>query len=298
MKADQARGRLLLERALRADPAYLPALYAYATTKPTHDSRMQALNWLAALDADNAEPYYLMAIEQHCHVATDGKRPQPDDDLGAFTLSLEEWQPIFDLIEEGNRRPEFTWRVPSLPSPQDVRVTSGGNSWPQAAVTSFLPLGMELWGSPGDVQFDPHAVTGAIWRQLARQAVWASRLASKSGDSTRALSYLTVMMDLGYKSAGCKPERMGPLLMGKAIWDTGEDEAVRILGPGNNEAAVSKLEAEKGAWKSACQQCGPLLEKTNVTVKQVRISRSEYLTYNDYAIEEAGMKRILAGLKR
>ena len=291
-----ARGRALLERSLKCDPHYLPALYAYATSEPMHDQRIKALRSLAALDSDNAEPCYLLAIEEFRDI-TRGRKITEVSDHEAFQMSQSEWQTVSDLIEQGNNRPCFEWRTAATPNTTDLVISVHGKKWPAAAVKSYAELYSTICGGSADAALDPHGMcTGSIWRQLARQANWAAKEASKNGDNAKALHYTSVMMNLGYRYAACKPERMMPLLMGRAIWGISKSGAVDTLAKTKDDAGLRKLEAEEKAWKDAIGQCMPLMKSYTVTVRSIKISPTEYLTYNDSAIEEAGVKEILAGL--
>ena len=93
--------RPILERVLTIDAHYLPALYAYALTKPTHELRMGALKQLASVDSENAEPYYLMAVELFTHY-TAGRHVSEASDFNAFDLTQAQWRSISDLINKGN----------------------------------------------------------------------------------------------------------------------------------------------------------------------------------------------------
>lgn len=88
---DYTAVRPLLERALEIDPNYLPALYAYAMTKPAHAQQMDALNHLAEIDSNNALPYYLMAFEEYETITKDRKVTKASN-FDACDLTQAEWQ--------------------------------------------------------------------------------------------------------------------------------------------------------------------------------------------------------------
>jgi hypothetical protein len=287
--------RVLLEAALRIDADYLPALYAYVMSKAEFEQRMGGLAWLAAKDPDNAEPYYLMAFEQFTALSK-GREVTEASDKEAFELSPQEWQSICDLIGKGNRCRTFEWRTARAPSTRDIQISTRGRLWPAQAAASYCEE--SNLGGTADSRYDPHAMlSGAVARQLARQAKWAARAASKSGDDAKALRYLTVIMDFGSKYSLCEPLRMLPFLVGDAIWAISEREAENVLKKTGDKTALEKLTAQKLARKAACKQLMPLMNKYVVHVNDIRVSKTDRLFYNDPAIEEAGMGKILAGLK-
>lgn len=291
------RHRALLERTLRVDPSYLPALYSYAMSKPTHEERMRALEMLATKDPDNAEPYYLMALECFRDI-TEGRKITEASDREAFEMSQKEWEQVSCYIEEGNACGAFVWRKAEVPSTRDLHVSTHGKLWPARALQNHIRITFNYFGATADSSGCPQEIGGgAVWRQLSRQAKWAAKAADKAGDKTRGLHYLKVMMDCAHKYAGCQPEQTIPLLVGGAIWMISESTAVEIYKRSNDLDAVKKLRAEEAAWKSAFKQCMPLLKKYDIKVKSVKTSRTEYLSYNDYSIEEAGIRKILAGLR-
>lgn len=292
------RHRALLERSLRTDPSYLPALYAYATSKPTHEARMRALEMLAIKDPDNAEPYYLMALERFRDI-TKGRKITEASDREAFEMSQDEWDQVSGYIEKGNARKAFIWRAANVPSTRDIEVATRGKVWPARAAQNHLQITFIYSGDTADSASGcPQAITGgAIWRQLCRQAKWAAKAADKAGDKKRALHYLEVMMNSARVYAGCQPEQMIPLLVGCAMWEICERTATDLHNNNGELAQIDSLKAEERSWKDAVKQCMPLLRKYDVKVPGVKMSRNECLSYNDYAIEEAGMKNILAGLR-
>jgi hypothetical protein len=289
------RHRHLLELALRVDPDYLPALYAYAMSKPSHDKRMQALDWLVIKDADNAEPYYLMAIERFFATMKNRKLTAASN-WEAWDMSHQEWGRISDFVEKGNRCSTFEWRAVQVPSARDLKLSTRGRLWPARAVENTLKSVLDVYGGTAEWCYRPQS-RGSYFQGDACQAKWASRAASKAGDSEAALRYLTVMMDRSYKIASCKPERMECFVQMMLEWEVAETAAIELYKKSNNLAAVRKLRAEEPVWQRACEQCAQLLARQSITVKSVKVSRKDYLTYNDYAIEEAGMKKILAGLR-
>lgn len=298
-EVDYTPARPFLERSLKADPNYLPALYALAMSEATHQQRMEALQGLTRIDANNAEPYYLMAMESFFEI-TKGRKITAATDRDAFEMSQQEWTQVSDLIEKGNARSVFEWRAPASPSTRDVRITYKGKVWPEQAVQGFaqLTLHTDYLAETADSRFSPLSISGnAYWRQLARQAMWAARNASKSGDNDRALHYLTVMMGCGRKYAGCKPERMTTFLVGECIWQIAGSTAEEVLEKKPDATMLTDLRSKKAEWKAGCNQLPALLKRSNITVKSIKISREEYLTYNDYAVEEAGVRKIVASLR-
>ncbi len=64
-----------------------------------------------------------------------------------------------------------------------------------------------------------------------------------------------------------------------------------------DQARLKEMEKDKLVWKNAAMQCRPLDKKVYITVKGIKISPKEDLTYNDDAAEEAGVAAILRGLR-
>lgn len=288
--------RLLLERSLRVDPDYLPALYAYAMSRPSHEQRMQTLNLLTAKDPDNAEPYYLMAIESFKEI-TKNRKAVDTRGYYAYQMLQQEWDQISGLIEKGNACSVLQWRTTELPSTRDLAIRTRGKAWPANAVKNWLALSHDLFGDTGDSRYRPQRGLNACWRMLASEADLIATGASKTGDNAKAMRYLEVAMDLGYKLAFSEPERYMSWSAGYGTWSIAQKPAVEILKRSGDMQAAWALDKERVAWREGVHQCLGLIEAYSVTIKDVKLSRTDYLSYNDYSKEEAFMKRILSGLK-
>lgn len=293
-KADYSFARPFLQRSLKSDPSYLPTLYMLAMIEPTHERRMESLQRLTVADAGNAQPYYLMAMDTWLEISK-GRKITQRGDLWAFDVSLQEWDQVSDLIEKGNRCTAFVWRSPATPSVRDIRISFGGRQWPERAVESYAQMALE---STATSFFSPQAISsGASWRQLAKQARWAAKRAHKDGDSDRARRYLNVMMRLSHRYAGCKPERIVCFYDGRGMWGLAESTAEEIAKAEADADSLAGLKKRKEAWCAAVDQCKALLDRTCRVEKDLKLPGGISFLYNDYAAEEEGVRKIVAGLR-
>lgn len=250
--------RLRLERALAADPSYIPALYAYVLSKPNHDQRMQGLKRLAALDADNAKPYYLMALESYQETTRD--RSIVNRDLGAYPISRAEWQAVIGFIREGNQRSAFHADEVRLPFTADLRVRLSGKVLPQADLDTGILVEVDALRSGGQLADAPLSFSAAArFRQLARQAHWEAGQAYRQGRSAEGLDMLEVVKTFGAKYAASEPHSLLHMSVGCAIRFIADDEQAAILKATGNESAARALQAESLADKSLMNQAAKSL---------------------------------------
>ena len=301
IKSTTERSRQLLEQSLAIDPNYLPALYAYAASKPTHNLKMQALGKIADLDTDNAKAYYMMAIEQYCALTKD-RHITKESDSTAFDMTDSEWASVIDLIHKGNERPILHAVGGRLPSTRDISITTGGKRWPDAAVQSILKLSIWTYYSGtanAPVGTGMDMSSNAISRQIARQAAWQAKLMTERGTATDAIQMLEDIRGYAYKFSALEPNDMDAFLVGDAIRALAGEELSILFKQTGDKEQLNQLQEEDREWKNAVKKCASLLNKEQVTIKSIRISPTDYLQYNDHDTEEAGMLEILLllGLK-
>ena len=287
--------RKLLERALAVDPNYLPAIYRYALTKPTHEQQMQALEDIAKIDMDNAKPYYIMALLKFGWIR-EGRLPTKESQYTAFAMTGEEWDSVTELIKQGNARPVLRATTARIPSVSDIRVSTGGKVWPDAAVQSNLETTLNEMNL-GDLDVMPWTITfNAVSRQLLRDAAQRAREFYWKGERDKALETLDTAYRFCDKFASCEPHRVIPILVAHAMRSIAEHAEVQIQQVPANRARLLELYNRKIADRKALKAFAPLLERQSVTLKDVKTSPSEGLLYIDYQAEEELATRMLMDL--
>lgn len=285
-----ASSRAPLERALAADPGYLPALYDYALTKPTHDLKMRALEAVSSIDADNAAPFYLMAVERFQHFVCN-RRIIYGSDVQAYKMTAEEWASVVDLIRKGDERPRFTVVRCALPSFQDVEVSTEGRKWPLEAcvntATVMAEVSADIGGSPIGFVFCARA------RGLARQASWEARQASEAGRRKEGLEMLSAVSKLGEMIAVAEPRRIRTAMAGLSVRYIADYFELVILNGRDSDVAK---QSQKD-WQKTMAAYEPLLNKPMKKVKGLYVARNESLSYIDYAAEEVLVTDMLRQLK-
>lgn len=285
-----------LNHALKLDPNYLPALYRCAIQMPTLDEQLQELERIAEIDNYNAKPYYMMAILKFNSIVK-GRKVTEESDLNAFPMSDEEWKSVSDLIAKGNTRPEYSATLVEVPSTRDIKVSTGGNVWPDAAVRNVLCLSINemlpslvLDGAPVSMS------VSAVSRQFARQACWKALELNRKGRKTEALETLQVMYGYSDKYAASTPNRMIQFLNAASVRSiTRHAEIVVQQNPANRERLL-ELNQDRLAWRESIESFKPAMEKSLITVRSVKVSPKEYLQYNDFSVEEEAVQKALKRL--
>lgn len=162
----------------------------------------------------------------------------------------------------------------------------------QSAIDIFAEIRGEFGGAKYGYSFFWHECA----RQLSRQAKWEAERASKAGNNTLALSYLQTMRKFASIYSSAEPYRMIPFLVGHVMWQISSKEEIEILKKTNNTEQAKALEDENQRWKDACKKCEPLLAKTSIIDKSIKISPTEYFQYGNYHVEEDGMREIFRSL--
>lgn len=235
--------RMRLERSLSIDPNYLPALYAYVASKPTYAQRMLGLHRLAALDPDNAKPYYMMAIELYLH--TTENRPIVDRNLGAYKVSHDEWQAVVDLIREGNSRARFNAVLVDAPSGRDLSVRMRNHGISAEDVDAGITDYIEDYGLSEDTGFFPLSFPcAARCPQIARQAGFEARHAYRQGESKEAMDTLDVMKMFAFRYAASEPRKLVQVSIGCAIRFIADAAEADILKAMGNESAAKAVKDE------------------------------------------------------
>ena len=292
-----AEYRAHLERALAADPDYLPALYAYATTKPTHEQRMQALLDLAERDQENAKPYYVMAVEEYKHLVQD-RKTLAETDREAIRMDSEEWQKVLQYIRKGNERSVFSARMVCAPSVDDIAVATGGKTWPRETARKVVSAGIIADQSAAGPDGAPFAFAfSAVARELALQAKWEAKKAAENGNTDDALDMLHTIRAFADRYAHAEPEQMIPFLVAKAVRDiTGEQEEKIARDVGDDER-VQLLEKECRIWKDASSNLLEVFQKNVQLTTDIPISPTECLELSDVEAEQEAMKKLLKDVR-
>lgn len=273
--------RWLLERALTANPDYLPALYSYSTEKPTYKERRQAFERLAAMDPNNAQPYYLMALDLQNSIVKDRKLIEASD-WNAFPMTQAELNSVLDLVRKGNEQPVFHNPRPRLPSARDIVVTCDRQQWSQQTTEENIAGFLEAL-EVGDFAY------GARSRQLARQAAWQAKILSRAGRNKEAVELIEPVRAYSKRYAAQDPPRMISFLIASAIRSIVTYEEADILRRSRDAVAIRQLEEEHKAWKGALSEVKSLQE-SSYTSTGLATSKG------GVSAEEAGMRKILAGL--
>jgi hypothetical protein len=245
--------RALLERALTVDPSFLPALYAYVVSQPTHKQRMQGLEKVAALDPDNAKPYYLMALELY-QETTKGRTIIRSSGFQPYPLSHQEWQSVLDLIRQGNQQPSFHANAVRLPSATDLRIRVSGKAVPPADSEIAILVAVDACRNTDFADAPCDFSTAAYSRQLARQADWEARQAYKQGRLAEALDMLEVIRAFGVKYAVSEPRGLVQLSVGCAIRLIADYEQAAILKAAGDGSAARALKTENRACENVIKQ--------------------------------------------
>lgn len=283
---DFKRSQSFLEKALTADPNYLPALYKYAVNKPTVEQRMQSLERIALIDKDNGWAYYQMALVQYGVIFT-GRNATKESNMEAFPMSDEEWNSIAELLEKANSRPVFAPPVERIPSVQDVRVTLNEKALPKAALESLLTL------SQGDfIRFPFNARN----RQIARQAAWHARFLNRQGRKDAATEVLKVAQEFSDTVSRTQPYDIITLLVGRAMKSVANHAEKQILQVPPDRDRLLELERQRLLWAKQRPILKDTMHKYRVQVEGVLFSKDEPFFYIDLGIEEAGVKRVLMNL--
>ena len=129
---------------------------------------------------------------------------------------------------------------------------------------------------------------------MARQAVWAAKVARKNGDRASAMDFLQTARKFAHKYAVCKPRRIIPFLVGRAMWSIVVEQEVEILRETGDAERLQAIERERTDWIAAIEELRTLVDETSVTVESVKAAPGADLVYTDYAAEEAGVEKVLA----
>lgn len=284
--------RLALEKSLAVDPNYLPSLYAYAMTKPTYEQKMQGLQRIASVCPDNAEPYYVMA-DLACREATkDKKGAGKESDYTAFDMTDAQWNGVLDLLRKGNSCPVLRITMARAPSVRDVRVTTCGKAWPEAATTNLLWMAMIDLG-PSPFPCVPGTTNAAV-RQIARQASWEARKAYWRGDRHKALEMIHVVREFTTRMTTSQPYGLVRLLTGRCASSIVTSAEVQILQIPPDRTRLLQMHQEKVRWNRMMREdAQAVLKASTVTVKDIMLSPKQPLMYPDHAVESAGVEKML-----
>ena len=283
------RARRLLERSLAIDSDYLPALYSYAISKPTHELQMQALARIATLDRDNAKPYYLMAIEEFQAISEDRGMAAESDGM-AYDFSDPEWDRVLSLVSKGNERPAFLATMARVPSVRDIELKAEGETFSAKRHMFVLQDAVE---ASSDIESAPLAIIFGTWaRALARQAYWQAKRAFKSGKTDAALDSLGAVRQFAAKYACSQPRRAVSFLTAKAVRRIVTLQELDILQQTGDADRIQAFERESEAWENAQAQVKKMIDD------QLAARAKEPMPQDTRVAEESTMEKILteAGL--
>ncbi len=281
--------RQWLAASIAADPNYLPALYLYAVTKPTHEQRLRALEHIASLDKDNAKPYYIMALIQFDKVVR-GKKVIEESKMGAYPVTQAEWMSVLNYLKIGNARKVFQATPCRAPSVSNLKVyTDGqapnqsGQAWPSDSVKNYLQFMVDdvmpggFSGAPSSFALPPFVT------QIARQTMWQARELKKANKVQEALDMLQIIQDFGSKYVVAQPYRVRTLNCGATIKSIAYTSESETLEGSKDKKALERAAQMQLTWQILTQD--PVPDNLWVQDKAVKISATDNLQYPDLKAE-------------
>jgi hypothetical protein len=276
--------RALLAQAIKADPGYLPALYLYAVTKQTHQQRMEALEKIAAIDKDNAKPYYVMALLEADRL-TKGKQPIKDSTPTAYPISSAEWASVLDLLRKGNDRAKLMATPARAPRVEGITVSTQSHPWPGESVKKYTEFITTDSAASGFADTPSSYRIGLLALQIARQTSYEAQQLAKAGKQDDAMKALQTIQEFADKYMRAEPLRIRTLFGGADMKSVGYAGESLIIDKTADQARKDAVSQAQLTWQMLTKEDIP--DELWVVDKAAKISASEQLEYPNLAAEEA-----------